>query len=152
MNWADRILLLEAWLHLGAARLALQVLPFRLISRHLGPQLGAVDLPASREVVPVEAHRVTRAVGIVSRHTPWESTCLAQAMAGKIMLERRAVPSRLYLGTRKDGAGNLVAHAWLRVGNAIVLGGGERGTFTVLAAFGGLTGPEPGVDSVRRGY
>ena len=67
---------------------------------------------------------------------PWESACLAQAIAGKFMYERRGVPTQLYLGTRKDEQGELVAHAWLRVANTIVLGGRAHGTFTVLAAFG----------------
>jgi hypothetical protein len=138
LSWAARILLIEAWLHLGLARLALRVVPFRLISRRLGPQRGPVDLPTSSGVVPVAAQGVTRAIGIMSRHTPWESACLAQAIAGKFMLQRRGVPSLLVLGTRKDDAGNLTAHAWLRVGDGIALGGSEQGSYAVLAAFGEL--------------
>lgn len=136
LGWSDRWLLLEAWFHLGAVRLALLVLPFRHIARYLGPQLPPVEAAPPSATVPPGAERIAWAVGLASRHTPWESACLAQAIAGKTMLARRRVPALLYLGTRKDEKGELVAHAWLRVANAIVLGGSGHETFTVLAAFG----------------
>lgn len=136
LDWRDRLLLLEAWLYLGAARFALLVLPFRLIAPRLGPQLEVGDDSPSRGVAPQVAQRVSRAVTIMAQHTPWESACLAQAMAGRSMLRRRGVASILYLGTRRDDTGNLAAHAWLRVGSAIVLGGQDYRVFAALAAFG----------------
>jgi hypothetical protein len=136
LGWGDRWLLGEALLHLGAARLTLFVMPFRQIARRLGPQVPPVQGVQHSGTVPLGARRIAWAVDIMSRHTPWESACLAQAIAGKIMLARRGVPALLYLGTRKDEQGELVAHAWLRVANAIVIGGSGHETFTVLAAFG----------------
>ena len=34
----------------------------------------------------------------MAEHTPWESACLAQAMAAQNMLKRRGIGSTLYLG------------------------------------------------------
>jgi hypothetical protein len=136
LNYADRCLLVEAWLHLGAARLALLSLPFRRLSRYLGTQIPAEEAPPHAQAVLPEARRIAWAVDTMSRHTPWESACLAQAVAGKLMLRRRSVPAWLYLGTRKDEAGSLVAHAWLQIGEEIVLGGAGRQGFTALSAFG----------------
>ena len=68
-------------------------------------------------------------------HTPWDSACLAQSIAGKFMLRRRGLSSCLYLGTKKDERRNLAAHAWLQAGNEIVIGGGDHETYTVLSAF-----------------
>ena len=93
--------------------------------------------------MPTGAARVAWAVETMSRHTPWESACLAQAIAGKYMLRRRGVASELYLGTRKDDRNQLLAHAWLSVNGSIILGGGGRDTFTALSAFEELQGPRP---------
>ena len=140
LDWADKFLLGEAWVLLGAARFALLVLPFRVISRHIGPQCPPAEVASATEAVPDLARRITWAVDAMSRHTPWESACLAQALVGKLMLDRRGVASRLYLGTRKDAAGNLAAHAWLKVAGTTVLGGRGHETFTALAAYGATGG------------
>ena len=76
------------------------------------------------------------AVELTARRTPWESACLAQAIAAKLMLRRRRIASLLCLGTRMDETGKLVAHAWLLHGNEILLGGTGYASFTLLTAFG----------------
>ncbi len=135
LSWGDRLLLLEAWIDLGAARLALRLLPFRHIAARLGRQVP-VDDPSSGATLGVPGGRqIGNAVEIAARHTPWESACLAQALAGRLMLRRRGLASRLYLGTKKDEAGNLMAHAWLAAGNEILVGGEAHETFTVLSIF-----------------
>jgi hypothetical protein len=71
----------------------------------------------------------------MSRHLPGECKCLAQAVAAKMMLGRRGVPSTLYLGLAKDEQQKLRAHAWLRSGEVIVTGARERDKFHVVATF-----------------
>ena len=136
LSWGDRWLLMEAWFLLGAARLALWIVPFRRLARCLGPQAIPVEAAQASGAPTSGTSRIAWAVDTMSRHTPWESACLAQAITGKFMYERRGMPTRLYLGTRKDEKGELVAHAWLGVANTILLGGKGHETFTVLAAFG----------------
>lgn len=82
-----------------------------------------------------DVHRLSRAVVTMSRHTPWESQCLTQALAGKMMLKRRGIASTLYLGVMKDGDTGLSAHAWLRSGTFILTGGPEQERFTVVSTF-----------------
>lgn len=131
-----KLLLIEAWIYLGAARGALLNVPFRRLSRHLGKRLDpAVETPSSG-ASPVAAQDIGWAVQLMSRHTPWESACLAQSIAGKFMLKRRGLGSLLALGLRKDEAGKLTAHAWLRSGNEILIGEVGHETFTVLSSFG----------------
>jgi hypothetical protein len=136
LDWADRLIFIEAWLYLGAARLALLTIPFRVIARRLGRQLKVSDLSLVGSVPPPVAFRVGTGIETMARHTPWESACLAQAIAGRFMLGRRALSSRLYLGTRKDESGNLVAHAWLQSGNTVLLGQTGHQEYVVLSVFG----------------
>ena len=123
-------------MYLGAARAALISLPFRRLSRHLGKQLDPAVESASGGAPPAAAREIGWAVELMSRHTPWESACLAQSIAGKFMLKRRGLRSLLALGLRKDEAGKLTAHAWLRSGNEILIGNVGHETFTVLSSFG----------------
>jgi len=124
-------------LYLAAARLALSAVAFRHIAVRLGRQFPPEHSIEPVSLVPPDARRVSWAIELMSRRTPWESACLAQAVAGKFMLRRRSVASWLYLGTRKDDSGNLTAHAWLQYGNEILLGGAGREGFTALTSFGG---------------
>ena len=124
LSWAERLLLIEASFWLGLARLAILALPFRWIA----PRLGRHVAGAAPAGAPGQADRLRRiawAVTAASRHTPWKSACLAQAIAAKVMLRLRGLPSTLYLGVAKDGDGGLDAHAWLRSGDLILTG--ERG-------------------------
>jgi len=79
---------------------------------------------------------VSRAILTMSRHLPWESKCLVQAISGKMMLRRRQIPSTLYLGVAKKEDGDLNAHAWIRCGDRILTGARGHRQFTVVASFG----------------
>lgn len=136
LSWHDRLLLLEAALYLGAARAALLSLPFRRIAVHLGRQVAPDQVSPSPLAAPSDARKVAWAVDVMARHTPWDTACLARSIAGKFMLRRRGLPSWLFLGTTKDPSGNLLAHAWLRYGNEVLIGGGELDRFTPLSSFG----------------
>ncbi len=135
LSWGERFLLLEACLWLGLARAALLTLPFKWIAPHLGRQVNDSDAANNGDSPPARIKQVGWAVETMSRRTPWESACLAQAIAAKFMLRRRGVPSRLYLGMRKNADGKLAAHAWLKVGDAALTGGAGHETFTILSAF-----------------
>ena len=59
------------------------------------------------------------------------------AMAGKKILDRRGIPSTLYLGLAKDEECGLKAHAWLRTGPMIVTGAEVRQDYHVINSFSG---------------
>ena len=133
----ERVLLLEAVALLGIARLTTLILPFKWIAGSLGRHMIETDAQMSvRE--SQSARLVGQAVVSASRYTPWESVCLAQAVAGQWMLKRRGIAGTLYLGVAKDETRpkKLTAHAWLRCGSMIVIGRESHRQFTVVAAFG----------------
>jgi hypothetical protein len=69
------------------------------------------------------------AIDAINRTVGGRFTCLMQAMAGKAMLNRRGVENTLILGAKlkrdeaDGGDAPMAAHAWLRVGRVVLLGG-----------------------------
>lgn len=86
--------------------------------------------------------QISRAVHTMSRVTWWESQCLVKAVAAMKMLERRGIPSTLYLGSGRDDNGMMVAHAWLRFGSYIVTGREGHERYAVVGIFGKDMGTE----------
>jgi len=117
-----RRLLTEAAIYLLGARIQTALLPFRRIAPTLGT--ASTESPAA---LPAAQQALTRdiawAVNRAAHHLPAKLLCLQQAIAAKHMLARRKIPGTLYLGTRYDDHGELLAHAWLRSGTIRVTGG-----------------------------
>ena len=137
LDWAQRLVLLEAALNLAAAQMAIRLLPFRWIApRRESLEEASIERAINPEQQQ-EAQQVGWAIKALARYFPWDSKCLAQAVAGKWMLQRRGLPSTLYLGVERVHGGEkwLEAHAWLRCGTDIVTGERHHERFKVLAAF-----------------
>ena len=132
LPFGDKLLLLEAWVMLGLARACVLSFPFtralRLFKGSAGAHRGSVgdraDAPA----------RVSRAIGVAARFTPWDSNCLAQALAGSGMLRIRGVPCQLYLGVARPGD-SVAAHAWLTCGDVFVSGEAGHEGYSVVSVF-----------------
>lgn len=120
---SERGLLAEAWLQTVAVRLALWILPFRLV-RGLrwkrAPVLSRVSAP----------ERVAWAVAAAGRYV-LKATCLVKALAGQALLARRGHAARLCIGVAKP-AGRLEAHAWLECEGRVLLGGSEADRYAGL--------------------
>jgi Transglutaminase-like superfamily len=133
---AQRWLLVEALLRLAVGRAATVAIPFRRTAKILG-----LDDGESMAVVGVdqaqEAARVGWALRVAATRTPWQSTCLAQALAATSMLRHRGIPATLFLGVAKDPSSppGMAAHAWVRCGDSIITGADERDRFTQVGAF-----------------
>ena len=134
LSWWEQWLFLEAFCLAGAVRLAILLLPFRWLAPFLGKQMRESPMKEDFEKLAA-AKRIGKVVETVSRHTPWESKCLVQAIVGKVMLRQRGINSTLYLGVCRNDGKSLVAHAWLRCGETIITGGRSLGRFTMVGKF-----------------
>ena len=134
LSASDRTLLVEATILHGMARFALLALPFRWVASILGQNLEVTPETTDQRHDEV-AERVSWAVHVAGRLAPWKSTCLTEAMAAKLALRRRRIPSTLYLGAGKDENQQICYHAWLRSGDNIVAGGPLDKFYTVVATF-----------------
>lgn len=69
------------------------------------------------------------AIDAVNRTIGGRFTCLMQAVAGKAMLNRRGIENTLVLGAKlkrdedEQEGQRVAAHAWLKVGTLVLLGG-----------------------------
>lgn len=117
---ADRARLAKAALVISAIRLALRLLPFRVVRRLLvRSTITANDLAKPDRAAVAQ---IAWAVAAAGRHMPWAATCLTRAMAAQMLLGRIGEPTHLHLGVAKDEQGRLKAHAWLESDGTIVIG------------------------------
>lgn len=102
---------------------------FKMLAKKIGTSKKESSYEIDNESY-IKAKEIGEIVKIVSKHTPWESLCLVQAMTAQKLLKEENISSTLYLGVKKEND-NMVAHAWLRCGNYYVTGGNGYGYASV---------------------
>jgi hypothetical protein len=132
---------------LGGARVALMTVPFRWLAPLLGHDMrtaAVVPLASPRQVT--RAVRIGRGIRSAARNTPWDSTCLTQALVARCLLGLNGLPYALYLGVETRRGSDMTAHAWVCTGPAAVTGGNGFAQFTVVGTF---VSPKPARTAVR---
>jgi hypothetical protein len=127
-------LYIEAMFYLGLARIQLYR-PFAKVAPSLGERMEITEDHCDDMMTRRKIKQIAVAVDVMSRYTIWESKCLVRAIANMKMLERRRIPSTLYLGTGKDEQGKMIAHAWLRSGPIYLSGADVMHNFVVVETF-----------------
>ncbi len=141
LDGARRALLIEAAAWLLLARLALLLVPFRRLARGLGTFVpptdsrGAQGQPYTPHEYVLLAHDIGWAVTRAARHVPFRAVCLPQAMAARIMLNRRGVASAMHFGAARGKDKPLDAHAWLDAAGVEVTGYPVAAQFAEIACF-----------------
>jgi Transglutaminase-like superfamily len=136
-----RALVMEAVAWLWLSRLALIVIPFPRLARHLGAFVSPADARALRarsKASPDHARlagEIGWAVTRSARYVPFKAVCLPQAMAARVMLKRRGVASVLHFGAAKAKDKPLDAHAWLDAAGVEVTGYPVAKGFAEIACF-----------------
>jgi len=135
LSGEKKLVLLEALFYLLRAKLLLSLTPFRWVAERLKKsnlEPRPVFAPAEIQV----AELVTWAVEAVARHAGLRLVCLPQAIAAKWMLQRRGLPTKLYIGVKNGEENKVAAHAWLTAGQLILTGKKEMEGHQVIAVFG----------------
>ena len=123
-------LLIEALAALMLASLLIAVFSFRRVAGVAGRD-AAVHQPVS----PPVAQAIDVAIGVWARRVPWRALCFQRGLAAQLMLRRRKLAATLFYGARRDEAGTLVAHVWVRSGDVDVTGCEDIANYGLLAAF-----------------
>lgn len=134
----ERGRLVRALVVLAMVRIALWVLPFRLVRRfavrlansihsHHSQRSGTAPGPAHRDLESTAAAHVSWAVERAGRFVPG-ATCLVRALAAQALLAHEGVASTLRFGVTRGGGNEFNqfrAHAWLECAGRVVVGGDE---------------------------
>ncbi len=134
-QWRAAVRMVEALVHLAAARVVVAVFPFSWTTRLIGrPGPGRTRNRSTEESDEQCVHRVRRTVASAARAPfPW-AVCLPQTLAAHWMLNRRGVRTKVCFGARRGPAG-LSSHAWLAWGDGSALPGEEQSEFPLVAEF-----------------
>jgi len=132
---ADRRLLLKAALLVWAFRMALWLVPFKIVRKFMA-KFAHEAAALRKETAPVD--RIAWAVRTASRYAP-AATCLTQALATKFLLARSGHAATVRIGVARAGGGEFQAHAWVESDGRIVIGGSESSVkdYTPLATADG---------------
>ena len=122
LSAADRSLLANSVLLVGAARLALWVLPFNIVRR-------ALTRRARRSSATHSTEKIGWAISVAKEFIP-RGNCLPQALAAESLLLRSGHPVELRIGVVKTAEGLLEAHAWVESGGRLVVGDLVQGLST----------------------
>lgn len=133
LSGSNKYMLVEAFLSLSAASLAIKILPFRKTTELMAAR------PSQYEPGPAERDRLTGqcrwAVGALADRVPWRAVCFQRGLALHLMLRRRGIRSVLHYGVAQNPEKGLHAHVWIGVGDRLVLGGDEAAEFKCVASF-----------------
>lgn len=114
----------------GVGRFASLVLSLKKVFWYLGYMYENKELsiPATEDQV-ILAYRISKVAQLVSKHVPWESKCLIEAIMVKTLLKYYKIPYIIHIGVKKTGQTDkpLLAHAWVKVKDNIVVGGDGQG-------------------------
>lgn len=117
----------------GVFRLLICCIQFKKLAKYIGTEKGTYDENQFfSEKTLRRMNEIKKSVDKVSRYTPWQSLCLVKALTGMTLLRWFKIRSVLYLGLAKDAEEELLAHAWLKVGKYVLIGGEQMQSFKVI--------------------
>ena len=99
---------------LGLAALTVRCLSFARMFRWM-ERVGETRTPA------IAADRIVLSVKRAQRRVPWRTVCIHQGIAAHVLLRMAGHRSQFVYGMASSP--ELVAHVWVRVEGAIVIGG-----------------------------
>jgi hypothetical protein len=124
---SERLLLWRTLFVVCRIRMGLWVLPFRVMQRYAFKSREKYPSPYS-------VGQFVWAVRAVSNCVPG-ATCLTQALAAQMILTRAGYAPRVEIGVAKNERNKFQAHAWLVLGEQVLVGGGGVERYTPLVAW-----------------
>jgi hypothetical protein len=127
------VLVGEAVILLAASRIAIRVLPFRIMAWFLDKPFLCRSVPKS---LPALTRRnVRRAIACGSAILPGKTVCFPRGVAAHVMCRIRGIETTLYYGAAILPNRGLNAHVWLQDGTIGITGKQEASEYCVLARF-----------------
>lgn len=119
--WRQRKVLFYAGLCLNLLRVALWLLPFKVVRQHLTAVVTKWE--GYKPKNPVAVNAIVWSVTVASYYTPGGAMCLAKALTTQLLLTRYGYTHQLHIGVAMDDTQALEAHAWIEYENRVIMGG-----------------------------
>lgn len=122
----------------GLARLMICLFDYHRLKPYFGE--GYRMTPAST-LLPKEQYRlvwqIAKSIQLAARYTPWNSSCLTQAMVAKLWCQYYRIPYFMFIGFAKTTEKPLgqEAHAWITAGPIAITGGHSLKTHQVIYSY-----------------
>lgn len=124
LSWKLRLFLVLLFFLLAFMRIAILTIPFRILAKlFLQPKTSSCSSKLAPEKHAIYARIIGRMTALVARYTPWQSKCLVQALACRLLLRHYTIANIFYLGVGKDEANKFTAHAWINCLDETIVGG-----------------------------
>ncbi len=130
----ERKILNRTFFWLIYAFVLVRMIPLRWFSHFLGEfkKEVAVEINSGQKEL---IQMLTKNIRRWKRYLPWKVKCFEEAIAAKKVLEKYNIKTTIYLGVAKEGEKNLIAHAWLKVGDEIIIGKKGADKFVVVGFY-----------------
>ena len=132
-----------AWLAIYSLRAFCELARARWRLRKIGPreiqngnwdagQAASVQSAPCDKDLKLSIEHISFVVPRIAAYLPWRADCLVQAIAAQNWLLSENISSEIIVGVRNSQHDGFNAHAWLRCGNAVIIGGDVSGYETLL--------------------
>lgn len=122
----------------GIARASINLLSLK----YLTPYFGLYQRSITRSTLISDKQRhqsimIGRSVRLAAKYTPWDSSCLTQAMVAKFWCRLYRIPYVFYIGFAKSASepSGYIAHAWITAGPVAITGGDGLKNYHVLSSY-----------------
>lgn len=135
LSWSDKKLYACIFLLTGYYRRRILKTSFSDIAVNMGSLNQVNDSEANQNQIEV-IMKYKIAIERVSRHTIWESKCLVKALVLQKLMTKHQINHTIYFGLAKNDQNEMIAHAWVKCGDVVVIGGQNSKSYSTIATFG----------------
>ena len=133
-----KVLFIINFILCGLARTAINLFPLK----HLTPYFGQFQKTLTISTLLSDKQRrqacfIGKSVRLAAIYTPWNSSCLTQAMVAKFWCRLYRIPYILYIGFAKaeNEPSGYKAHAWITAGPVAITGGNGLTYYHVVSSY-----------------
>lgn len=136
----------------GIAKAVINLFPYKRIAPYFGNFCRmsiASTIPSREQIQRVIILR--RSIQLAARYTPWDSSCLTQAMVAKFWCQRENIPYMFYIGFAKNSKKPLgeESHAWVTSGPIAITGDHSFHSHQVVMSYSNIIRPIRHVESTQ---
>ncbi len=122
----------------GMARAAVKTIPLPYLARYFGQFNKTITISQliSRQQIH-QAFQMGRSIRLAAKYTPWDSSCLTQAIVAKFWCSLFKIPYAFYIGFAKseNAPSGYNGHAWVTAGPVAITGGHSFLDYHIVSSY-----------------